>query len=82
MGHFCVFEVGLSVVEMLVGEGVGYGGFDGTVNGIKHLLIAIPVMFYVFLTMKYALKISASLKAGGSSGAAASKGILKCKLLW
>ena len=70
-------------MEMLVvPDGAAeYGGFNGTINGVKSFLMVIPIGFYMGLCLRYAIKISASLKAGGSGGDAASKGIIKyCRI--
>ena len=82
-GQVLVLEVGLSVLEMIVvpDGAANYGGFNGSINGFKSFMMAIPIAFYMILCLKYAFKISASLKAGGSGGNDASKGIIKyCKI--
>ena len=74
-------EVCLSMAEEVIGEGAGYGGFNGTINGIKSLAVCVPWIFYMIILLHYATKIANSLKNGGVGGEAATQGLIKyCKI--
>ena len=70
-GKFSIFwiffgEVVFSFVESLVGPSAGHGGFDGTMNAIKSMMMAFVLLYYFGLCFHYARKISKAIGAGGS----------------
>ena len=69
-----IHDCGLCIAEIYVGEAANDGGaIDGTTNAIKSAIFVVLIMIYFALTLRYAVKITRTLRGGGGGGGGVSK---------